>query len=64
MRALAKTASQYYTSLATHGTTEPFRSSMLDFAALNQLIGTPELLAQGRRYEGFVGSQKPPGNRP
>jgi hypothetical protein len=24
---------------------------MLDFAALNELIGTPEMLALGRRYD-------------
>ena len=25
---------------------------MFDFAALNELIGTPEMLALGKRYEG------------
>lgn len=59
VRALAQTASQYYASLATHGSTEPFRASMLDFTALNQLIGTPEMLAQGRRYQGSTAEPQP-----
>ncbi|HEY2135578.1 MAG TPA: isocitrate lyase/phosphoenolpyruvate mutase family protein, partial [Xanthobacteraceae bacterium] len=51
VRALARTASDYYASLATHGTTEPFRSRMLDFDRLNALIGTPEMIALGKQYE-------------
>src|SRR5262249_30874770 len=51
VRALARTANEYYGSLATHGTTEPFRSRMLDFDALNALIGTPEIIALGKRYD-------------
>ena len=51
VRALARTASDYYGSLAIHGTTEPFRARMLDFDGLNALIGTPEMVALGRRYE-------------
>ncbi len=51
VRALAQTALEYYASLAAHGTTEPFRSRMLDFEGLNNLIGTPEMVALGKRYE-------------
>jgi 2-methylisocitrate lyase-like PEP mutase family enzyme len=51
VRALAQTAREYYASLAGHGTTEPFRSRMLDFEGLNNLIGTPEMVALGKRYE-------------
>lgn len=51
VRALARTAGEYYASLAGQGTTEPFRSRMLDFEGLNKLIGTPEMLALGKRYE-------------
>jgi 2-methylisocitrate lyase-like PEP mutase family enzyme len=51
VRALARMASEYYASLAAGGTPEPFRSRMLDFADLNELIGTPEMLALGKRYE-------------
>ncbi len=51
VRALGRMVSEYYASLATHGTSEPFRDRMLDFTGLNDLIGTPELLASGKRYE-------------
>lgn len=51
VRALASTASDYYAALAAHGTSEPVRSRMLDFDGLNALIGTPELLALGKKYE-------------
>ena len=51
VRALARTARDYYAALAAHGTSEPFRPRMLDFDGLNELIGTPELLALGKKYE-------------
>jgi 2-methylisocitrate lyase-like PEP mutase family enzyme len=50
VRAFGQLASEYYVSLAKHGSSEPFRSRMLDFADLNELIGTPELLALGKQY--------------
>jgi len=49
-RAVAHTLQDYYTSLHSHGSTAPWRDRMLDFDALNALIGTPELLALGKRY--------------
>jgi 2-methylisocitrate lyase-like PEP mutase family enzyme len=52
VRAFGHLASEYYASLAKHGSSEPFRSRMLDFADLNELVGTAELLALGKRYEG------------
>jgi 2-methylisocitrate lyase-like PEP mutase family enzyme len=51
VRALGRTASEYYASLAASGSTEPFRARMLDFEGLNDLIGTPEMIALGKRYE-------------
>jgi 2-methylisocitrate lyase-like PEP mutase family enzyme len=51
VRALAKTADEFYVTLKTNGTTDPFRSRMYDFTALNDIIGTPEMLALGKRYE-------------
>ncbi|OAE62573.1 carboxyvinyl-carboxyphosphonate phosphorylmutase [Achromobacter xylosoxidans] len=51
-RAVAHTLQGYYGSLRQHGTTGPWKDRMLDFDGLNDVIGTPELLAQGRRYEG------------
>ena len=53
VRALAHTAQDYYRSLHEHGTNEPFRQRMFDFKALNNLIGTPEMLALGRTYEEY-----------
>lgn len=50
-RAVAHTLQGYYASLAAAGSTAPWRGRMLDFDALNALIGTPDLLAAGRRYE-------------
>jgi len=51
VRALAHALADYFASLHRHGTTTPYRNRMLDFAALNELIGTPEMLALGRRYD-------------
>ncbi|BAQ44176.1 MULTISPECIES: isocitrate lyase/phosphoenolpyruvate mutase family protein [Methylobacterium] len=52
VRALARTAQAYYGSLAKAGTNTPFADRMFDFGELNALIGTPEMLARGRAYEG------------
>jgi len=52
VRTLAKAAEDFYTSLKTHGGTDPFRARMFDFDALNRLIGTPEMLDRGKRYAG------------
>ena len=51
VRTLAKTAVDYYASLAAHGTTQPFRDRMFDFSELNGLLGTPEMIERGKRYE-------------
>ncbi len=51
VRAVARTLQDYYASLQAHGSTAPWRDRMLDFDGLNVLIGTPELLARGRRYD-------------
>src|SRR5215213_5134157 len=51
VRALAHHAAGYYASLAATGTTEPFHDQMLDFDGLNRVIGTPEMIALGKRYE-------------
>ena len=50
-RAAAHALQGYYASLRAHGSSAPWRERMLDFDALNALIGTPELLALGKRYE-------------
>ena len=52
VRALARTAQDYYASLAQHGSNLPFADRMFDFAGLNGLLGTAEMLELGRAYEG------------
>ena len=51
VRALAHALQGYMASLRQHQTTNPWRDRMLDFDQLNALIGTPDLLAQGARYD-------------
>lgn len=51
VRALTHAAREYYASLRANGTNQPFADRMLDFTALNGVLGTPELLATARRYD-------------
>ncbi|MEL6600407.1 MAG: isocitrate lyase/phosphoenolpyruvate mutase family protein [Pseudomonadota bacterium] len=51
VRALAKTAEAYYSSLREHGSNTPFARQMHDFSGLNAKIGTDAMLAAGKRYE-------------
>ena len=51
VRALARTAGEFYASLAAHGTSARFLDRMYDFNALNDVIGTPALIARGKQYE-------------
>ncbi|AQH02425.1 carboxyvinyl-carboxyphosphonate phosphorylmutase [Burkholderia sp. KK1] len=49
-RAVAHTLQGYYAGLRASGSTAQWRERMLDFDGLNAVIGTPELLEDGRRY--------------
>ena len=51
VRAVAQTAGEFYASLFANGTSEPFRNRMHDFDGLNEVIGTPAMIALGRQYE-------------
>jgi len=51
VRAVAHLLQNYYASLKATGSTRAFQGAMLDFDGLNAVIGTPELLARGKRYE-------------
>lgn len=51
-RAVAHALQGYYATLRRDGTTAAMRGEMLDFDGLNAVIGTPALLALGKRYEG------------
>lgn len=52
VRALARTAQEYYASLAANGSNTPFAERMFDFDGLNRVIGTPDMLADGQKYDG------------
>ncbi|MBK9135338.1 MAG: isocitrate lyase/phosphoenolpyruvate mutase family protein [Betaproteobacteria bacterium] len=56
VRALAHTLAGYFASLKQHGSTTPWREHMLNFDGLNAVIGTPQLLEAGKRYDGAAGS--------
>ena len=51
VRAVAHTLQGYYGSLQKNQTTAPWQSAMLDFDGLNEVIGTPQLLETGKKYE-------------
>ena len=52
VRALARTAQDYYASLRANGSNTPFADRMFDFDGLNTRIGTAEMLAMGQRFDG------------
>lgn len=52
VRAQAATAQAYYASLLASGSNAAFSNRMLDFDGLNRVIGTAEMLALGRDYDG------------
>ena len=51
VRALARTARDYYASLAANGSNAPFAERMFDFDGLNEVLGTAGMLEEGRRYD-------------
>jgi 2-methylisocitrate lyase-like PEP mutase family enzyme len=51
VRALTRAVQDYLAILKQDGTTARFRDRMHDFDGLNAVIGTPEVLARGRRYD-------------
>ncbi len=51
VRALARTARDYYASLKANGTNAPFMDRMFDFNELNDMLGTQEILDDAQRYE-------------
>ena len=51
VRAIAHHLSAYYSGLLRDGNNKKFSEKMYDFNGLNEVIGTKELLAQGKKYE-------------
>ncbi len=52
VRALARTAQDYYASLHKAGSNRPFSDRMHDFDGLNAAIGTPQMLSLGKKFDG------------
>lgn len=55
VRALTRTATEYFANLKNTGSTNGFRDRMLDFDELNGVLGTQDYLALGRRYDSGQG---------
>jgi 2-methylisocitrate lyase-like PEP mutase family enzyme len=51
VRAHAYMAQAFLQQLRTTGTTSGFRNQMLDFGQINELLGLPDLIAAGNRYD-------------
>jgi 2-methylisocitrate lyase-like PEP mutase family enzyme len=51
VRALVPALRSYFASLRQHGTTAPYRDRMIDLKEINEIVGTPDMLARGRRYD-------------
>jgi 2-methylisocitrate lyase-like PEP mutase family enzyme len=52
VRAFTFMAQEFLRLLSANGTTALSRERMLDFQEINAILGLPELLEEGRRYEG------------
>ena len=52
VRAIAPAARDFYATLLRDGTSAAMRERMVDFDGLNAILGTPEMLARGKIYEG------------
>jgi len=52
VRAIAHALDKYLVTLRTEGGNAGNRDRMLDFRELNELIGTPAMIATGQQYEG------------
>lgn len=50
-RAVARTMRAYFDSLLAHGSNAPFKEQMYDFAGINEVVGTDEMLAAGAAYD-------------
>ncbi len=55
VRALAFAMRRYFAALKRDGTTAAMRGEMLDFAGIQQMLGTAAMLDAGRRYDPDLG---------
>jgi 2-methylisocitrate lyase-like PEP mutase family enzyme len=51
VRALLHCFEGYFDSLRKHGSTDRYRDRMADFARVNEIVGTSEMLSLGGRYD-------------
>jgi len=51
-RAVTVMLEAYFASLRKEGTTAPWTDRMLDFKGLQEVLGTAQVLADGRKYDG------------
>ena len=51
VRAVTHTLQGYYASLHQHQTTSPWLGNMFDFQGLNEVLGTPQLLAKACEFD-------------
>ena len=51
VRAFTAMAQEYFAALLANGSNQPFRNRMVDLQSLNEVLGTPEMLARGARYD-------------
>jgi 2-methylisocitrate lyase-like PEP mutase family enzyme len=51
VRRVIHALTEYYASLAEHGSNAPMRERMLQFDELQEVVGTAEMLALGQRYD-------------
>jgi 2-methylisocitrate lyase-like PEP mutase family enzyme len=52
VRMIARAATDLYKAIIADGTSDAVKARMFDFDGLNKVIGTPDMLASGQRYEG------------
>ena len=52
VRMLTRAAGDYFAALKRDGTTDAMRERMLDFDGLNGVLGTSDMLARGKKYDG------------
>lgn len=52
VRMIARAAAELYGAVVGQGTSAPVADRMYDFAGLNRVLGTAEMLARGKRYGG------------
>ncbi len=52
VRMIIPAARELYRAVIGEGTSQPVRERMLDFETLNQTLGTADMLARGKKYEG------------